>query len=269
MLAALLLLAADPTAVEIMAKLAENQKAASELRRGVVYKQDVLARMHRGKSKLAREHDYTFNVMPKPDSFDREMVRFEGKYERRGKYYTYDDPEFEYQKIDVDGHILHELVEDWTGESESKDGLNNDLFPFTKEKQSHYDFTLHGTEDYKDRKVYKITFKPKVKEDFEIWWAGEVLVDLKDLQPVVVTSHQAKGIPMAVKIILGTDIRKTGFKVTYKDFGDGLWFPEQYGGELEVRVLFGYARKISFSMLNSDLRRANVESSVKYEPTPQ
>ena len=273
MLAILLVLAADPTAEEIMGKLAENQKKSVELRRGVVYRQEILARMHRGKSKLAREHDYTFQVLPKPESFEREMVRFQGKYEKGGKYFTYDDPEHEYKKIDIDGNILHELVKDWTGEEKSKDGINDDLFPFTTEKQKRYDFTLHGIEDYGSRQVYKITFQPrqppKGESDWDNWWAGEVLVDAQEIQPVLVTSHQAKNFPMAVKIMLGTDIRKTGFKITYKDFGEGLWFPEKYGGELEFRVLFGYARKVSISMLNADLKRANVESSVKFEePVP-
>ncbi len=268
MLAVLLMLAADPTAEEIMAKLAENQKKAVELRRGVVYKQEILARMHRGKGKLAREHDYTFQVFPKPDSFERERVRFQGKYEKGGKYVTYDDPDHEYKKIDIDGNILHEFVEEWTGEKDSKDGVTDDLFPFTAEKQKHYEFTLHGTEDYQGRQAYKITFQPRKGpkgEEWDNWWAGEVLVDVQELQPILVTSHQAKNLPMAVKIVFGTDIRKTGFKITYKDFGDGLWFPEKYGGELEFRVLFGYARKVSISMLNSDLKRTSVESSVRFE----
>ena len=96
-----------------------------------------------------------------------------------------------------------------------------------------------------------------------------MLVNAQKIQPVLVTSHQTKNLPMAVKIVLDTNIRKTRFKITYKNFGDGLWFPEKYGGELEFRVLFGYARKVSISMLNSDLKRANVASSVKFEePVP-
>jgi hypothetical protein len=270
LLATLVLLAAEPAAAEIMARLAENQKQAVELRRAIVYQQQILARMHRGNNKLARENDYTFSVAPTADSFERERIAFRGKLVDGKKEIAYDDPEFEHGNVDIDGNILHDLAMDMTGEEGSRDGLSEDMFPLTAEKQRQYVLKLHGREDFGGRDVYKITFHPRPKqkgEDFSQFWEGEVLVDAAQFQPVLVTCHQAKGIPLAVKILLGTDIKKTGFKVAYRDFGDGLWFPEKYSGEFEFRVLFGYHRKVSISMVNSGLKKAQVDSSVKFADT--
>jgi len=262
---ALICLAAEPTAVEILARLAENQTRAEDLRRQVVYRQDVMARMHGGDNKLKREEKYEYLVAPSEKSFDRKLVDFAGKYERYNRFFVYDRPGYEYQDIDIDGNVISSVAQKWTGDKDSRDGVSDDLFPLTPSKQKRYDFTLGGTETYQGREVWKLTFIPKKGEDEE-FWEGEALIDRAQFQPVLVTSHQAKGVPMAVKVLLGTDIRKTGFKVSYRDFGDGLWFPEKYGGELDVRVLFGYRRKISISMANSDVKRAKAESTIKYDP---
>jgi hypothetical protein len=263
------ILAADPTVETILEKLTENQTRAHDLRRQIVYRQDILTRMHGGDNKLKREEKYEYLVVPTEKSFERKLVNFAGKYERHGRFMIYDRPEYQYQDIDIDGSVISEITEDWTGDKESRDGMSDDLFPLTREKQKHYDFSLGGAETYRGRTVWKIAYRPKKDEDFEKWWAGEALVDREQFQPVLITSHQSKGVPMAVKVLLGTDIRKMGFKVDYRDFGDGLWFPEKYGGELDVRVLFGYRRKISISMVNSDVKRAKVESTIKYDPEAQ
>ena len=69
---------------------------------------------------------------------------------------------------------------------------------------------------------------------------------------------------MAVRILLGTNIRGLGFSVSYQKFADGVWFPVSYGGEFEVRAVFFYQRKISVAMTNSDFRRADVTSNIAY-----
>ena len=53
---------------------------------------------------------------------------------------------------------------------------------------------------------------------------------------MLVTSWLAKSIPMAVQILLGTNIKHLGFKVAYQKFDEGLWFPVTYGGEFYVRA---------------------------------
>jgi hypothetical protein len=259
-------LAADPSAAEIMARVAENQDRGEALRRQVVYHQTVLGRMHRGRNKLAREHYYEYKVLPTEDGVEKERLVFRGKYEKDGKYFDYDDPDFEYKDIDIDGEILDEIAQDLTQDKESKDGVNKDLFPLTRERQQKYDFRLAGKETYNGREVFKIAFTAKKGEEWETFFggSGEALIDVEDFEPVLIVCHQTKGMPMAVKIMLGTNIRQTGFKIAYQDFGDGLWFPVVYGGEFDVRVLFGYHRKISISMKNADVKRAKVDSSIRF-----
>ncbi len=81
---------------------------------------------------------------------------------------------------------------------------------------------------------------------------------------MLVTTNMALRIPLAVKIVLGTNITGLGFAVEYKKFADGVWFPVSYGGEFEVRAVFFYKRKISLAVANSDFRRTDVNSTVAY-----
>jgi hypothetical protein len=265
------LLAADPSAAAIMARVAENQDRGEELRRQVVYHQTVLARMYRSRQRLAREEYYEFKVFPQANGVEKQRVVFRGKYENGGKLHEYDEPHFQYKDVDVDGDIISDLVDEWTNDKESKDGVDREMFPLTRKRQRQYDFRLAGKETYKGREVYKVLFTPKKGEEWDAFFSGEALIDTAEFQPVLVTSHQAKGIPVAVRVLLGTNIRQTGFKIEYQNFGDGLWFPMIYGGEFEVRVLFGYHRKVSISMKNADVKRAKVDSSIAFtdeEPKP-
>lgn len=80
----------------------------------------------------------------------------------------------------------------------------------------------------------------------------------------MVTSWLAKGIPMAVQVLLGTNIKHLGFKVAYQKFEEGLWFPVTYGGEFYVRGLFFYKRTIAMSVVNSGFRKSDVTSVVSF-----
>jgi len=91
-----------------------------------------------------------------------------------------------------------------------------------------------------------------------------VLVDSHEYQPVLVTTWLAKGIPMAVQILLGTNMTQLGFKVAYQKFEDGLWFPVTYGGEFKLRAVFFYKRTISLSVMNSGFQRSDVTSTVSF-----
>jgi hypothetical protein len=71
--------------------------------------------------------------------------------------------------------------------------------------------------------------------------------------------------PMAVQILLGTNIRGLGFSVSYQKFADKVWFPVSYGGEFEVRGLFLYRRTITIALTNSDFRHTDVNSDVAYD----
>jgi hypothetical protein len=153
----------------------------------------------------------------------------------------------------------------------ARDGITKDLFALTANHQKGFVFKLEGKEDYRGREVYRITFKPRKPSLFDCdeegessCWAGEALIDPLEYQPVLVTSWLAKGIPMAVQVLLGTNIKHLGFKVAYQKFDEGLWFPVTYGGEFYVRGLFFYKRTIAMSVVNSGFRKSDVTSVVSF-----
>ena len=113
--------------------------------------------------------------------------------------------------------------------------------------------------------MYRVAFEPKPNQDFdEAAWKGEALIDAGEYQPVNVHTALAVKIPLAVKTLLGTDIKGLGFSVTYQKFDEGVWFPVSYGGEFEIRAVFFYKRIIAVNMVNDGFRRTNVSSNVTY-----
>lgn len=266
----LLLFAAAPpggTAESIMARVAENQDRALRMRSSYVYRQSVLVRLNHTNGKLAREEYSEFTVLPDAHGVRKERTRFDGKYVRRGRTVEYHDRSEagEQIHIDIDGAVVSDLADDLTSDK-TKDGIARDLFPLTADQQRKYTFHLEGLEDYRGISVYRITFEPRKDEHEEnSAWAGEALIDSQEFQPVLVTTHQAFKIPMVVKAVLGTNVEHMGFKVTYKKFDEGIWFPVVYGGELRVRALFLYGRRIGISMQNTDFHRTDASSTVTYK----
>jgi hypothetical protein len=257
--------AQTPDVAGIMARVAHNQTQSQDLRKQYTYHQKQLLRMNRGNGKLAREERREYDVSPAADGFKKELAHFEGKYEYKGKYVPYDRPGYEYKDLDVDGGLINDLSEDMTNDKHSRDGLSCDLFPLTEKEQAKYNFQLKGTEQFRGREVYRVKFEPKPHYQGDgAAWKGEALIDAAELQPVFVQTRLAYRIPLAVKVMLGTDIKGLGFSVSYQKFEDGIWFPVSYGGEFEVRAVFFYKRKISVAMTNSEFRRTHVNSSVTY-----
>ncbi len=262
------------TAGEIVAKVAENQTRAESARAAFVYHQSVLVRMKRTNGSLAREESREYTVTPSPDGIEREMVHFEGKYGANGKEFGFSQPGEKYKDSDIDADVAKSLADHFGNDDKSRDGVNADLFPLTGAKQQSYVFKLAGTEAYHDRKVFRITFEPRKsgpgksnssEEDDFAPWAGEALIDQADLTPALITTHLAKGVPLLVKTMLGTNLQQIGFKITYARFDDNLWFPVNYSGELKLRVLFLYARTISMGLTNSEFQKADVKSSITFE----
>lgn len=257
-------LAEEPTVDQIMARVAENQARAQDMRRAFVYNQKILARFHRTNGKLAREEKLEYLVTPTPGGIEKKLTHFEGKVGRNGQFISYDKPGKEYKDLDIDGDLIRDMVNDMTADKDSKDGLAHDLFPLTANEQAKYLYTWEGKETYRGRQIYRISFRPKPHvEDAD--WKGEALIDAAECQPVIVTTKFAVHIPMAVKVLLGTDIKGLGFTVTYEKFDDGLWFPVSYGGEFHVRAVFFYSRNMSISMVNSGFTRAKVSSRIAYD----
>jgi hypothetical protein len=264
-LAALPAMAEEPAVDQIMVRVAENQARAQEMRRAFIYNQKVLARFHRTNGKLAREEKAEYLVTPTPDGIDKKLTHFEGRIERGGKLLAYDDPGKEIKALDIDGDLIHDMVNDMTGDKNSKDGIGHDLFPLTAAEQAKYIFTLAETKVYRGRPVYRITFRPKPHQEDDAGWKGEALIDAAECQPVMVSTNLAWHIPMAVKVLLGTDVKGVGFTVTYEKFDEGLWFPVSYGGEFHIRAVFFYSRNMSISMVNSGFTRAKVSSRIAYD----
>lgn len=254
------------TADEIMARVAENQDRAQSVRSTFVYRQNLLIGMKRSNGKLAREETRDYTVMPTEAGSEKELVHLTGKYERNGEVFEYSKSDFRHKDMDIDGEIVESLANDFANDRKSRDGVDREMFPLTAKQQRGYVFRMHGKEKYKDAEVFRITFEPKAKEaDEDNCWAGEALIDAREYQPVLVTTHLAKGIPLVVKTLLGTDLKQVGFKVSYRKFDEGLWFPVTYGGELKIRALFLYARSLAISVVNSEFKRANVQSAVTFE----
>ena len=265
--------AQTPDVTEIMARVAENQSAAKEQRKEWVFRQKQLLRLHRTNGKLAREERREYAVMPSEKGQDKELTRLDGKYERDGKYITYDKEDFSYKDVDVDGDLVNDMSKSMVGDDKSRDGIGADFFPLTKEEHPKYSFKLIGTEKFRGRDVYRVAFEPKqrprkgeVNVDLggHSIWKGEALIDAQEFQPVTVSSSMAPKIPAAVRILLGTNLKGLGFSLAYQKCADGVWFPVSYGGEFEVKAVFFYKRKISVSMVNEDFRRADVSSKVAY-----
>jgi hypothetical protein len=256
--------AQEPPVQQIMARVAANQARSQEMRRTYVHNQKVWVRFHRGNGKLAREEKLEYLVTPKPDGIDKKLTHFEGRYARKGQLISYTEPGKEYKDLDIDGNLIHDMVDDMTADKDSKDGIAHDLFPLTAKEQAKYVFSLEGKQMYRGRNVYRIRFRPAPHtEDAD--WKGEALIDVAECQPVTVTTELATRIPVAVKVLLGTDIKGLGFAVSYQKFDDGIWFPVSYGGEFHVRAVFFYSRNMSISMVNSGFTRANVTSRVSYD----
>jgi hypothetical protein len=207
-------------------------------------------------------------VTPTATSTERNLVFFEGHYRDNGKLFPYTDPKFRHKGMDLDGSLVEDMTEDMVKDKESRDGIPRDQFPLTAQEQTHYTYRLAGTQNVNGVEAIRIQFEPK-KGDDERAWAGEVLVDPTEFQPIRVVTKLAFNIPWAVKVFLGINIRQLGFNVTYRKVAEGLWFPVSYGTEFHLRILFGYARTIVLSLDNRDFRRASAESSIQFEDTPR
>jgi hypothetical protein len=264
MLAALLGPAAaqSPDVREIMRLVALNQGQAREDRLHFAYRQKEDIRLHRLNGKLAHEEHRDYWVTPETRGVHKVLMTFEGRYERKGRYISFTQPNTDYENVGIDAAIAEAFTDDVTNDPDSRDGIANQLFPLTYHQQLEYKFHLVGTETFRGRAVYRVAFEPKDKD--ATIWKGEALIDTAQFQPVSVYTRMARSVPMAVRVLLGTNVRGLGFSVIYQKFDDGVWFPVSYGGEFELQAAFFYKRTISISLANSDFHRADVSSKVIY-----
>ena len=264
-LAGLPILAQTPDIDEIMSRVAANQAKSAEARKQYVYRQEQWVRLHRANGKLAREEKREYTVTPNTRGERKQMTALEGKYEDHGKLKTYSGAGYERKGIDIDGA----LVTAFAGED---GGIPHDLFPLRAREQRLYSYKMEGSERYRGRQAYRVSFQPnhqRDKDGDQGAWKGEALIDAAELQPLQVTAGLAWKIPLAVQIVLGTNVRGLGFTVIYERMPDGIWFPSSFGGEFEVRAVFFYKRTISVNLKNSDFRRTYVVSSLTFDTGKQ
>jgi len=263
-------LAQVPDVQQIMSRVGINQARAQELRQNYVYHQTQLLRMMRGNGKLAREEHRDYVITPELHRVGKQLAGFQGRYESRGQFVDYHEPGYQYKDLDIDGELLNDLSEDMTNDRCSRDGIGSDLFPLTYREQLKYVFHFVGTESYRGRQIWRVSFEPdRSLHHDQPMWKGEALIDSAEYQPVLVVTKMAAKLPLAVRTVLGTDIKGLGFSVSYTRLADGVWFPASYGGEFEIRAVFLYKRTIAVSLVNTDFRRTEVTSSVAYKMDQQ
>jgi hypothetical protein len=222
-------------------------------------------------------------VSPQQKSSQQKFLSLDGRYWQKGRYVHYTtlqdqdaaasaqaedeapkdgapkDKEVKTEKGELEGldiDLLENLRRNLADDT-SKDGLGKGLFPLTTEKQSQYLFTLEGQQKMNGRDVYRVSFRPKDKNDFD--WKGEAFIDVHEFEPVVVYTEMSRKIPLAVRTLLGTNLPGLGFSVTYDREPDGVWFPVSFGTEFRMRVLFFIARDISMSLANTHFEKTHAD----------
>jgi hypothetical protein len=251
------------SADEIMVKVAASQERGQIERMRYVYRESLHVKLIETGGRLAREEKREYTVTPTSDGTAKELVQFEGHFEQRGKLHPYYKPGYHKKDVDLDAELIEGLASDLTNVKKSRDGINPQLFPLTGEKQAKYRFLLEGTEVYKGRRAHRVTFQPKEPGDFG--WAGEVLVDADEYQPIRVTTRLNKRLPRVVTIGLGTNLKQAGFTLAYHRVAQDVWFPASYGTEFRLDVLRFYKRVITMSLTAEDFRRADVDSTVDFD----
>lgn len=258
MIAAASALAQSPSVDEIMARVAGNQAKSVEARKQFVYKQNELFSLHRANGKLACQTTREWWVTPAPKGIEKKLIKAEEK--------TDGSCDADKTTVNIDGDLMAGLSEGGQKHKDDDD-VPRDLFPLTAREQQHYRYRLLGEDTEHGRRVYRIGFEPKraADGDEDAPWKGEALIDAEEFEPVQVVTDLAVKVPMAVRVLLGTNVRGVGFSVSYQRVADGVWFPASFGGEFKLNALFFYRRSITINVKNSDFRRADVASSVAFD----
>jgi hypothetical protein len=248
----------QPSADEIMARVAANQDRAVKQRAEYIYQQRIRIISRKTNGRLMRDETTDYLATPTPDGTKKELKQLAGRAWVKGHYLDF-NKEPGPNPDSLDGDLVHDLRHDLAND-QSRDGLARDLFPLTSEEQKKYSFKLDGQEMREGRRIYRIHFIPSDKED--IAWAGEALIDADDFQPVRVYTKLSRKLPLFVRTVLGTSLPGVGFDVEYQRFSDGVWFPVSFGTEFRLRAVFFIKRDISISLKNSGFEHVHVKSKV-------
>jgi hypothetical protein len=249
------------TADEIMTRVAANQDRSEEPRKQYIYRQQIHVATKRTNGKLVREENTEYRVVPQADKTERKLEKITGKYWKKGKY-----EQFSGEPVPDPDHLDAELVKDMREdliEPKSKDGIGQNLVPFSSEKLKKHVFRLEGRETFQGHDAYRLSFKPADREDLD--WAGEAYIDANDFEPIYVYTRLSRKIPLAIRTLLGTDVPGYGYSLRYEKQSGGVWFPKSYGQEFTLHVLFFYNREVMVSMDNKDFEQTHVDTKITAE----
>ncbi len=249
-------LQAQPSAAEIMKRVAANQDRAQNARSQFVYQQKIHRVLRLKNGKLLREEFWTFDMIPKAQGTEKKFVSVKGRYWKKNQYLPFDGKP-------IPGVSLLDIMLDDADDSTTRDGIDRDLFPLTTEEQKKYTFNLAGEKPFRERPAYQIRFHPTNPRDFG--WTGEALIDKEESQPVSVYTQLSRKLPIGVRVGLGTNVSGLGFSIQYKRADEGIWFPSTYGTEFGLHLLFMMDRTITESMENIDFRRTTATSQIEYK----
>src|ERR1022692_3603746 len=119
---------------EIMARVAVKQDQAEHARENFVYRQNIVVRLRDSHNKLVREEISDYEVMPGAQTTHKELVKFSGRYARKGSMMSYSESGKGHEdgfRNEIDADLAHDFGQDLVGDKKSKDGVGHDLFPLT------------------------------------------------------------------------------------------------------------------------------------------
>lgn len=249
-------------AAEIMRRVAENQDRLQKERSDFVYDQKIRVISRRANGKVICQQETQYVIVPKEKSTERTLVSTRVKYWHDGRFVNFDkDPSGKDETLDTG--LVKSFRDDFT-HSDSRDGIEQNLFPLTSKGQKDLDFELDGERVIAGRRAYVIRFRPKNRKD--LGWAGEALIDRQEFQPATVYTRLSRKLPFFVRTMLGTDLPGLGFTTQYTRVDKGIWFPSSFGTEFKVHAVYFFHRTISVSMENKNFHRTNVDTQIHCEP---
>ena len=258
------------TADSIMARVAANQDAALADRSHYVYLQHARIASRRGKTILCEELTDS-RITPSDAGSHQQLLKLDGRLRQNKTYITYTALPPAKNGGD-DGPMDRDLVENMRNNltnGDSKDGISPNLFPLTSREQANYAFHLLGRAPMNGRDCFHIDFSPKDPDDFT--WKGDAYIDATAFQPVLIRTTMSRKVPLAVRMLLGTNVPGLGFTIVNapqpSNQSDGVWFPTTFGTEFKLHVLFFLNRQITFSAENRDFEKTHVNSRIIAVPS--
>lgn len=265
------------SAAAIMARAATLQDQAQAERARYVYVQHATVSSRRGHTLHCQEIT-DIRIAPSGSGSHEQLLDLKGRLLLKGRYIDYHTLAADKGHPEDDGSVSVEIGDDYADRdmvenmrknllgTNSKDGINSNLFPLTTKEQAGEEFRYIGREPLNNRTVDHIAFRPKDKSDYG--WKGDAYIDTVTGEPVVVSTALSRRIPLAVRMLLGTNVPGLGFTVVYAPQPDGVWFPVSFSTEFKIHVLFFFRRTILIDAWNRDFEKTHVTARILGPATP-